>query len=96
MAAKATVEKKSPVTFEDGWPVDEKGVPMVKISFATSNLVPTGNYANVTVGPAQATTFVPDTGNEEDLARSISDLANPVELALGFRRKQILDELEKA
>ena len=92
MAAKTTVKE---VSFEDGWPVDAEGNPLVKISFATAELVPTGNFANVTVGPAQATKFVA-VADKESLAREISDLAEPVEWALGHRRDQILKELSEA
>lgn len=41
------------------WPrVD--GVPMVKISCAATELVPTVQYGNVTVGPVVVTRFIPD------------------------------------
>lgn len=83
---------KKEVSFEDGWPVDGDGNPMVKISFTASNTVPTAQYANVVVGPASATKFVADTG-QEDLSREIVELAKPVEWALGHERDRILKEL---
>jgi hypothetical protein len=76
------------------WPVDEDGKPLTLISFASAELVPTGNYANVTVGPASATKFVKN-GDQKELAKSISELAEPVEWALAHRRDQILKELSE-
>jgi hypothetical protein len=46
------------------WPVDEDGQPMAQISITASELIPTGNYANVTVGPVTVTRFVKDTTDE--------------------------------
>lgn len=89
MAASKKVEFKE---FKEGHPVDENGTPMILISFSTANTVPTGNYANIIVGPATATKFVADSG-QDDLAREISELAKPVEWALGHRRDQILREI---
>lgn len=83
---------KKEVNFEDGWPVDGNGTPMVKITFTASNTVPTAQYANVVIGPASATKFVPDTG-QEDLTKEIIELAKPVEWALGHERGRILDEI---
>jgi hypothetical protein len=84
MAEKAAI-------IEEGWATKD-GAPMVKISFSVAELVPTEKYANVTVGPATATKFVPD-GSEEELSRAIADLAKPVEWALGHRRDQILKQI---
>ena len=80
------------VEFKEGVPVDGKGVPLVKISFAAQELLPTGKFANITVGPASDEKYVPD-GSQEDLAKAIHELAKPVEWALGHRRDEILKEL---
>lgn len=80
------------IEFKQGIPVDESGVPLVWIGFSTQELVPTGKFANVTVGPAAAGKFVPN-GSQEDLARAIADLAKPVEWALGHRRDEIMKEI---
>ncbi len=77
------------------WPVDENGDPQVLISFASAEVVPTGNYANVTVGPASATKFIAVNGDKDELAKAISELAEPVEWALSHRRDQILKELSE-
>jgi hypothetical protein len=80
------------VEFKEGIPVDKDGVPLVEIGFAAQELLPTGKFANITVGPASARKFVPD-GSQEDLAKAIAELAKPVEWALGHRRDQILKEI---
>jgi hypothetical protein len=38
---------------ETSWPVGERGTPMMKAEMAASELIPTGQYANVTVGPCR-------------------------------------------
>lgn len=78
--------------FKEGIPVDSNGVPLVRIGFAAQELIPTGKFANITVGPAHAEKYVPD-GSQEDLAKAIHELAKPVEWALGHRRDEILKEI---
>jgi hypothetical protein len=57
------------------WPLDDKGEPMAQISFTASELIPTGDYANVVVGPVTVTKFVPD----QDLGDKLNELAETVE-----------------
>lgn len=40
------------------WPRGVSGNPMQKITMTASELLPTGQYANVSVGPAQITAFI--------------------------------------
>lgn len=48
-------------------PVNEKGKPLAKISFAASELIPTGQYANVAVGPAVIELYIdPDRQIDRD------------------------------
>lgn len=42
----------------ESWPRGVNGQPMMKIVMTASELIPTGQYANVSVGPAQITAFV--------------------------------------
>lgn len=81
------------VEFKEGIPVDKSGVPMVKISFASAEKVPTGNYANVDIGPVVAEKYIPDPGDQEELARQIAELAKPVEWAIAHRRHEVLKAL---
>jgi hypothetical protein len=50
----------------DSWPRGVNGNPMQKIVMTASELIPTGQYANVSVGPAQITAFV-DSDKELEL-----------------------------
>jgi hypothetical protein len=79
--------------FKAGTPVDKDGQPLVKVTFSVQELIPTGKFANVTVGPATAERYVPANLEEKELANAISELAKPVEWALGHRRDQILNEI---
>lgn len=53
---RATLNQSEKVGFA---PVDENGVPMMQISCAATELVPTRQYANVTVGPVVVKRWVP-------------------------------------
>lgn len=56
-AHERTVDQLATVDSE-AWPRGVNGQPMVKILMTASELIPTGQYANVSVGPAQITAFV--------------------------------------
>jgi hypothetical protein len=75
------------------WPVDEDGNPMAQISFTASELIPTGDYANVSVGPVTITKFVKD----EDLADKLNELAETVEAdCISEQRALVLESLQAA
>jgi hypothetical protein len=71
------------------WPRGVTGAPMVKIAMTAAELLPTGQFANVSIGPAQITAFVdPDRQVEEayfskeqrdTLALALNELAEIVE-----------------
>jgi len=70
----------------DGWPRTSDGRPMVKITMTASELIPTGQYANVSVGPCQITCFIdpeapsPFTdAQRENMAAALNQLAEIVE-----------------
>lgn len=71
------------------WPVDEDGVPMAQISFTASDLIPTGKFANVTVGPCTITKFVRD-GDGDHLAAELNDLADTVEVKVLSEQREIV------
>lgn len=75
------------------WPVDEDGQPMAQISFCASELIPTGDYANVVVGPVQVTKFVKD----ENLAEQMNALAEMVESdCISEQRELVLGQIQAA
>lgn len=90
MAGERTV-KRAPVDVTGGWPVDGEGNPLAQITYAVSNTVPTGDYANVVVGPAAVTKFVDD--NADAIGKAFDEVAVTTEKALGFRREQLLERL---
>ena len=73
-------------TERDGWPLTPDGRPMVRISMTAAELIPTGQYANVSVGPCQITAFIdPDApapfsdAQRENMAAALNQLAEIVE-----------------
>lgn len=73
------------------WPVDDDGQPMAQISLAASELIPTGDYANVVVGPVMVTKFVKD----EKLGDRLNELAEVVESdCIAEQRELVLNSLQ--
>src|ERR1039457_7736659 len=58
-ALKVTHEQSEATGFA---PVDETGLPMIQISCAATELIPTRQYANCTVGPVVVKRWIPDMG----------------------------------
>ena len=105
-AGKRTEEQVAMLDAE-AWPRGSAGKPMVKITMTASELIPTGQYANVSVGPAQITAFVdPDREIEEDnpyfdaeeratLAKALNELAEIVEGdVVAVQRNLVLESLQ--
>lgn len=45
-------------------PLDESGRPMIQISCAAAELIPTRQYANVTIGPVAVKRWIVDNGDD--------------------------------
>jgi hypothetical protein len=89
--AKSASRKKPAESIQ--WPLDEDGQPMAQISFTASELIPTGQYANVTVGPATVTRFVKDS----DVTDELNKLAETVEVeVIAEQREIVLNTLQAA
>jgi hypothetical protein len=78
--------EKQQETVSDGWPRTSDGRPMVRITMTASELIPTGQYANVSVGPCQIITYIdPDAPapftdvQRENMAAALNQLAEIVE-----------------
>lgn len=65
-----------------------KGVPMVRISVAASELINTGNFSNVTIGPISVARFVPDS-DVEALAQAIQETQSLCEVAVAEERQTV-------
>lgn len=72
----------------DAWPRDPNGVPMVKIQSAATELIPTVQYGNVTVGPVMVTRFVPD-GDADHLKAWIKHNQELTEQAVAEDRETV-------
>ncbi len=92
----------------DSWPRGVAGRPMMKITMTASELIPTGQYANVSVGPAQITAFVdPDRHLEGEeayfsdaqravLAQALNELAEIVEGdVIAVQRNLVMEAMQE-
>lgn len=82
--ARESAEKRGQVESSDWFSRD--GRPLVKITCSASELVNTGNYSNVTIGPVQVQRFVED-GDDEHLAREIRRTQDLCEAAIAEDRE---------
>jgi hypothetical protein len=65
-AAHKQTDAQQKLVDADSWPRGVNGTPMIRAEMAASELIPTGQYANVSVGPARLTFFI-------DVDREIPD-----------------------
>lgn len=101
-AAKQSV-KQQEVVEGDGWPRTADGRPMIKITMTASELIPTGQYANVSVGPCQITAFIdpeqtPSFSDEqrENMAAALNQLADVVEGdVVAVQRNLIMESIQE-
>lgn len=63
-----------------------------EITVSVSELIPTAQYANVTVGPFTVTRTVPD---DETLEQSIKDTYDVADSALQTKRDEVIESLKK-
>jgi len=101
-------KEKTDISVEEEIPRGVSGKPMMKIFMTASELVPTGQYANVSVGPAQITAWVdPDRVLEEGesyfsaqqratLAQALNELAEIVEAdVIAVQRNLVMENLQE-
>lgn len=84
---------------QGGIPIGSNGLPMIEISFTASDLFPTGDYANVVVGPATATRWIEDTDPEstDHISSGLNKLAEAVEIdVIAEQREIVLTNLQAA
>lgn len=70
-------------------PVDDTGKPMIQISCAGAELIPTRQYANVTIGPIVVKRWIVDTGNDIDLRSEIKATQTLCEEAVAEDRQSV-------
>ena len=88
--ARTRAEEMSTTVDSESWPRGVNGQPMMKITMTAAELLPTGQFAYISIGPAQITAFVdPNRVLSDDegyfsqeqrdiLARAINELAEIV------------------
>jgi hypothetical protein len=73
---------------DDGIPQDENGWPLVQISCAASELVPTKQFSNVTIGPIVVKRYIKD-GSDEYLLGEIHKTQSMCEKAVAEDRETV-------
>jgi hypothetical protein len=89
----------------ESWPRGEDGKPMAKLTMTAAELIPTGQYANASIGPAQITVFVDLSKAGTDsyysdaekgvLAMALNELAEVVEAdVVSVQRNLVLESMQ--
>jgi len=85
-----------------GWPMTPDGRPMAKVEMAASELIPTGQYANIVVGPGRLTVFVDPKDSDplpeadrENIAKAMNLVAELVEVdVIAVQRNLVLENMQ--
>lgn len=93
---------------DESWPLGAKGTPMMKAEMAASELIPTGQYANVSIGPCRVHFLVdPDRELRDDedyfspqqratIAKALNEAAEIVEAdVVAVQRNLVLESLQQ-
>ena len=93
---------------QEEWPVGVNGKPMIKAEMAASELVPTGQYANVTIGPCRVHFFIdPDReladgesyfsdAQRATIAKALNEAAELVEAdVVAVQRSLVLESIQQ-
>lgn len=107
-ADSASKRTQSQTDVQESIPLNEKGKPLARIMFSASELVPTGQYANVSIGPAVITLYIDldkDLGEEDSffephekdaLVKALNELAAVVEYdVLAVQRNAVLESMQE-
>lgn len=97
------VNKTGDPTEQTAVPLTADGRPMVRILATSAELIPTGQFANVSVGPAQIIAYIdprnpkPFTDEElENIAKAVNVLSELVEVdVVGVQRTLVLENLQE-
>lgn len=102
-AAKARSNEVNETVDSEAWPRTSDGRPMIKILMTASELIPHGQFANISVGPAQITAFIdPQQGEafsdeeRENMAKALNQLGEVVEAdVIAVQRVIVLDSIQQ-
>jgi hypothetical protein len=106
--ARQQAEKSREMVDSEAWPRGVNGQPMFKVTMTAAELLPTGQFANISIGPAQITAFVDqdrlladDQGyftqaQRDTLARALNELAEIVEAdVVAVQRNLVQEHVQK-
>lgn len=92
----------------ESWPIGTSGTPMMKAEMSAAELVPTGQYANVSVGPARLHFLIdPDRALRDDedyfssqqkatIAKALNEAAEMVEAdVVAVQRNLVLESIQE-
>lgn len=96
-----TVDQQKSVDVE-GWPQSTDGRPLIKITMTASELIPTGQFANISIGPAQITAFIDPQDDtpfadveKRNIANAVNILAEIVEQdVVAIQRNLVLESMQ--
>lgn len=75
----------------------DTGLPLIEISVCASELIPTGEYANVTVGPVRMTKYIRDPQDDDTLVEMINDMCELIEVGVvAEQRELVLQSLQSS
>jgi hypothetical protein len=102
-AHKRSDDQQQEVLDSGGWPRNPDGSPMTRIEIAAAELIPTGQFANVSVGPAKIVHFINANDPEpisdaqkENIARGLNELAEVVEAdVIAVQRNLVHESLQE-
>lgn len=90
------------------WPTGAKGTPMMHAEMSAAELIPTGNFANVSVGPARVHFLIdPDRELRDDedyftpaqratIAKALNEAAELVEVdVIAVQRNLVLESMQQ-
>lgn len=83
-------------------PRNADGVHLVKVTMTAAELLPTGQFANVSVGPAQITAMIDPNQEEnftpeqkENIAKALNEMAEIVEVdVISVQRNLVLESIQ--
>lgn len=96
--AKVTVTASQPIDASGCVPIDPAtGLPLIEITVSASEKVPTGDYANVDVGPVTMKKWIRDPQDDDALVEQINDMCELIEVGVvAEQRELVLQSLQNA
>jgi hypothetical protein len=99
-AAVARSDEVQPAS--EGWPLTPDGRPMAKLEMSASELLPTGQFANVSVGPGRLTLFIDpqEEGGirqeeQDTIAKAMNQMSDLIQIdVIAVQRNLVLEGIQ--